>query len=93
MSLKIDDLTVNGVLLASGWIDVKPGTFELDAYEFVRDGKYVYENNGQCPEVCKTGAEWTGIDGQIYAAPLTSILAVRSKKARKASVRKRPAGA
>jgi hypothetical protein len=66
-------------------MDVKAGTFELDAYEFVRDGESVYQHGGQCAEVCKTGASWVGPDGLTYSAPLTSVLAVRNKKPRKKS--------
>lgn len=89
MSLAIDTEDIEAVLLIDGWHRVKPGTFDLDAYEFVeqrgsREPQLLH--GGGKSGVCATGFDFIEIeqvDGHdiesSVCGPLTAILAVRRK--------------
>ncbi len=77
MSLAIDVDRVDQVLLADGWHHVADHSFDLDAYEFMHDGRAVLAG-GQVSLVPSTGARWTEPDGSVVACPMTAILAVKS---------------
>jgi hypothetical protein len=75
MSLLIDVRKITAVLLADGWHNVTPGTFNLDSFEFgVGDDCIHYGGNGG---VCSTGFEFKDDNGDLIAGPLTAVLAVR----------------
>lgn len=80
MSLRIDAEKVDQVLLpVVGWVNVEKGSFYLDSYEFVEDGKddaYLLLSGGQEKLVPATGFGFTSADGVRCAGPLTSVLAV-----------------
>lgn len=76
MSLAIVTDKVEGVLLADKWHDVKPGSFTVDAYEFIEGGKTVLAG-GQVQGITSTGAKWTEPTGTVVACPLTAVLAVK----------------
>ena len=50
MSLNIEVDHVTGVLLVGGWLHVGKGTFELDTYEFQREGTPLHSGgeSGTC---------------------------------------------
>lgn len=75
MSLRIETDTVAAVLLADGWHEVHPGTFNLDAYEYLEDDQLIH--GGGHSGVCATGFTF-GSDAGTLLGPLTSILAIRS---------------
>lgn len=75
MSLDIHADKVREVLLADGWHRVDAGTFDIDAYEFVKHGSDILLG-GACKLVASTGAVWTEGGARTIACPLTSILAV-----------------
>lgn len=86
MSLEINIQRVTAVLLADGWHAVDPGTFDLDAYEFMYphpnpDRDDIYVHLGGKSGVCATGYTFTEATGehggQAVFGPLTAILAVR----------------
>jgi hypothetical protein len=76
MSLAIEVDNVKSVLLADGWHEVAPNSFQIDAYEF-RDGDEVLLKGGAANGVISTGATWKGTGGESIACPLTSILAIK----------------
>lgn len=76
MSLDIDVAKVRAVLLPSGWMDLKPGSFEIDAYEF-HDAKMVVHSGGQ-GGVGSTGFRFRDANGNLVCGPLTSITALRT---------------
>jgi hypothetical protein len=85
MSLAIDTNAVTAVLLADGWHTVRPGTFDVDAYEYKEDGLLVL-TGGQNSGVASVGFTFHTEDGkERIAGPLTAILAVKTR-ARKLSV-------
>jgi hypothetical protein len=76
VSLDIDIGDVAEVLLADGWHVVHGKTFELGAFEFTHQGRYVH--GGGDSGICATGFSFvTDHEGSRLAGPLTSILAVR----------------
>jgi len=89
MSLDIDPQRVMRVLLADGWHEVSPGTFDLDSYEYCKprpEGvKEEYSDilhGGGASGICATGfvfedGDGNQIEGSKVAGPLSSILAVR----------------
>jgi len=50
-------------------------SFELDAYEFIHDGRTVLA--GQPTIIPSMGGRWTEPDGSEVACPVTAILAVK----------------
>jgi hypothetical protein len=83
MSLRIEVDQVAAVLLADGWHCVEPGSFALDAYEFVDGGEggMVLLGGGQERLVPATGFMFTETSTNAgYFGPLTSVLAVREER-------------
>ena len=82
MSLAIDVDRVCAVLLNDGWHPVENESFDIDAYEFVRnaDGEFARPRLGGGQEllVPATGACWFEAGFYVYC-PITSILAVKQK--------------
>jgi len=74
MSLAIDTDRVTAVLLADGWHDVVDKSFNLDAYEFMWDGRLVGSGSSA------TGYDFEEGNGSRLAGPLTAIIAVRYTK-------------
>ena len=54
-------------------------SFELDAYEFIHDGRTVLA--GQPAIIPSVGGRWTEPDGSEVACPVTAILAVKKSGA------------
>lgn len=79
MSLAINPANVTGVLLADGWHDVEPGSFAIDAYEYVEPDGFVALGGGTVAGVPSTGFAFAlAAEDQFgITGPLTSILAVR----------------
>lgn len=83
MSLVIDTRRVIRVLLADGWHDIKQGSFDLDAYEFM-DGYDDYNQpvvifkGDQSASIPSTGFTFIE-DGVRIDGPLTSVLAVATQ--------------
>jgi hypothetical protein len=76
VGLAIDTDSVEAVLLADGWHEVHGHSFDLDAYEFVDEGR----TRGGTSGVSSTGFEFfeaAGGTGYKLAGPLTAIVAVR----------------
>jgi hypothetical protein len=91
MSLAINAAKVTAVLLAGRWYAVKPGSFDLDSYEFLdgpTSGHHMVLHGGGRSGVCATGfcfvqiredpvtGETAAVDGTV-AGPLTAVQAVR----------------
>lgn len=77
MSLDIDVAKVRAVLLPnSGWLDIKVGTSEVDAYEF-RSGQKVVQPGGH-GGAGSSGFRFRDNSNNLVCGPLTSILAVRT---------------
>lgn len=85
MSLCIQPNKITSILVAGEWIDIDPGSFYLDAYEYVdfgddelSDGD-VWHGGGDSG-VCATGFRVTprGFSTQRIQGPLTAIQAVRT---------------
>lgn len=81
MSLLIDVETVTAVLLADGWHDVIPGTFYLDAYEFVSSDQSETLHRGGQSGVSATGFSFSDGLRTTISGPLTAVLAVRNLNA------------
>ena len=79
MSLALDVSRVEQVLLMDGWHRVANASFELDAYEFIHDGRTVLA--GQPAIIPSVGGRWTEPDGSEVACPVTAILAVKKSGA------------
>ncbi len=79
MSLALDVSRVEQVLLMDGWHRVANASFELDAYEFIHDGRAVLA--GQPTLIPSMGGRWTEPDGSEVACPVTAILAVKQSRA------------
>ena len=79
MSLALDVSRVEQVLLTDGWHRVAHASFELDAYEFIHDGRTVLV--GQPTIVPSVGGRRTEADGSEVACPVTTILAVKKSGA------------
>lgn len=89
MSLAIDIDRIEAVLLADGWHIIAPKSFELDAYEYIREADrdptksgtslWLRFGVGQSPLVPSTGFEFIEA-GFVVAGPITAILAVRYKR-------------
>ena len=78
MSLAIDVDRVTEVLLPDGlWYEVEDGSFEIDAYEFVREEDAPRLLGGAEPLLPAAGATWRNNKRQRYSCPITSILAVK----------------
>lgn len=80
MSLEIDLSQVSEVLLNNGWHDVRKGSFEVDASEYVSPG--CIAAGGLGGNGSKAGGpgfrfEEATREPSTVAGPLTSILAVR----------------
>jgi hypothetical protein len=86
MSLAINPDGVLAVLISNEWIHVKPGTFDMDSYEYVvpseaseRDEDFVLHGGGNSG-ICATGFRFICSDGifsgRTICGPLTSIKAV-----------------
>lgn len=77
MSLDIDVAKVRAVLLPNaGWLDIKVGTFEVDAYEF-RSNQMVVQPGG-LGAAGSSGFRFRDNSNNLVCGPLTSILAVRT---------------
>lgn len=77
MSLAIDVAKVRAVLLPNaGWLDIKVGSFEIDAYEF-RTDQTVVQSGGQ-GGVSSVGFRFRDNSNNLVWGPLTTILAVRT---------------
>lgn len=82
MSLGIKIDLVRCVLLADGWHWVRPGSFDIDAYEFL-DGEVTTLEGGECQVVASMGFRFEEPDEmekerfEVVIGPLTSILAVK----------------
>ncbi len=78
MGISIDTGKIGAVLLGDGkWYAVKEGTFDIGSYEF-REGNRLVLGGGGAAGISETGATWNDPqDGERYACPLSSILAVR----------------
>ena len=79
MSLALDVSRVEQVLLMDGWHRVANASFELDAYEFIHDGRTVLA--GQPTIIPSMGGRWSEPDGSVVACPVTAILAVKKSGA------------
>jgi hypothetical protein len=82
VSLYINTNKVTAVLLADGWHDVVPNTFDLDSYEMHDGAEYLLLGGGQADGVCQIGfgfIEEEEPDTTVYG-PLTSILAVKEDR-------------
>lgn len=76
MSLRIDPEKVVSVLLTSGQsFRCDPGSFSMDAYEFVEDTGFVLHGGGNSG-ICATGFQVQTQDGDIFCGPLSAITAV-----------------
>ena len=79
MGLEIDVAKVRSVLLPnSGWLDIKLGSFKLEAYEFYEE-RTVVHSAGE-GGFCSTGFQFQDQSGNVVSGPLTSILAVRLRE-------------
>ena len=78
MDLSIDATKIAAVLLNDGkWHRVKEGSFDLVSYEF-REGNRSVLGGGGAAGISESGARWEEPeDGDHYACPLSSILAVK----------------
>jgi hypothetical protein len=65
ISLALDVSRVEQVLLMDGWHRVATASFELDAYEFIHDGRTVLA--GQPTIIPSMGGRWTEPDGSEVA--------------------------
>lgn len=74
MSLALRIAHVTHVLLADGWHELRPESFDLDAYEFIGEDELIYNGERQG---CSTGFTFTLTDGTRVSGPITSVLAVR----------------
>jgi hypothetical protein len=81
MSLAIDVDLVTAVLLADGWHQVAPQSFNIDAYEFMNEGIALL-GGGQEREagVPAAGAVWTEKDRSQVYCPLTAVFAVKTRQ-------------
>lgn len=91
MSLNIDTNHVGAVLLADGWHQVKPKSFDCDSYEFVEclrpseNGVGYHQtliHGGGNSGVCATGFIFDEPGHGLISGPLTSIVAVRHRRRR-----------
>lgn len=80
MSLEIQIGQIRAVLIADGWHEIVPGSFDLDSYEFLDGADLVH--GGGASGVCSTGFSYvaqspSGTPGTSrICGPLTAILAV-----------------
>jgi hypothetical protein len=79
MTLTFNVDRVHEVLLADGWHPITEGSFVVDHYEYLDPaGRSVWagaEAGGQVTG--GEGFQFAESDGQMFAGPLTSLLAVR----------------
>ena len=75
MSLDIDVAKVRAVLLPNGWMDVKPGSFEIDTFRF--HGERMAVESGGPDEAASTGFRFRDANGNLVCGPMTSIMALR----------------
>lgn len=79
MSLAIDTAFVTAVLIGGHWFDVEPGSFDLDAYEFLhrwhheKDGHKWMNHGPGGPGFTFIG----GRNGVVFMGPISSIQAVQ----------------
>jgi len=77
MSLAIDVAKVRAVLLPNaGWLDIKVGIFEIDAYEFRNDQRVI--QSGGNGGVSSAGFRFRDNSNNLVCGPLSTILAVRT---------------
>jgi hypothetical protein len=93
MSLAIQASTVRAVLLADGWHEIEPGSFDIDAYEIGESYDAAYKgglsakfdcwHGGGQSGVCATGFEFVTADGSgTVRGPLTAVLALNCGSSR-----------
>ncbi len=75
MSLDIDVAKVRAVLLHSGWMDVKTGSFEIDTFKFHSE-RMAIESGGQ-NGATSSGFRFRDANGNLVCGPMTSIMALR----------------
>lgn len=80
MSLKIEVSKVQAVMLGDRWHEVVPGTFDLDAYEYVEGGSTIH--GGGSAGVVSTGFHFFEDKDERFriSGPITAIQAVRTKE-------------
>lgn len=79
MSLYINVDLVTEVLLADGWHAVADDSFTLDSYEFHWNDQLLLRG-GQVDGVPSTGFFFIEHMGDVVTGPLTSVLAVRTRR-------------
>lgn len=79
MSLAIDIDRVAAVLLSDGdWHLVEGGSFDIDQYEYVRDGALAY--GGGQDGIYAYGFSFKTKAGNYVSGPLSSLVAVRCRQ-------------
>jgi hypothetical protein len=78
MSLPIEVENVIGVLLKDGWHDVEEKSFEIDTYQYLREGVPKLDGR-QGDGECSLGATWKERGGSWVACTFPSIVAVKYK--------------
>lgn len=76
MSQAIDITMISEVLIANEWVSVQPGTFRLDAYEFVQEHTTAKVQPGAGNPMMSVGFTFRS-DSSRYAGPMSSIRAVK----------------
>jgi hypothetical protein len=75
MSLDIDVARVRAVLLPSGWMDVEPGSFEIDTFKY--HGERMAVKSGGENRATSPGFRFRDANRNLVCGPMTSILALR----------------
>lgn len=73
--MPIETSNITAVLLADGWHQIKPGSFEETAFVIGEPGRYddiLGPREGIGP-----GFTFSEVDGREVSGPMTSVLAVR----------------
>jgi hypothetical protein len=78
MSLPIEVESVIGVLLKDGWHEVEDKSFEIDAYQYLREGVPT-PDGGQIGGASSLGATWKERGGSWVACAFPAIMAVKYK--------------
>ena len=81
MSLAIDTDKITEVMLPDGWHTVAKGSFSLDAYEYVKDGKTLFRAGQEGLVLPATGFVFTDASGETICGPISSVRAVKLSKA------------
>jgi hypothetical protein len=76
MGLGIDIAKIRAVLLPSGWMDIKPGSFEIGAYEFLDENSVVVA--GPPGGAGSSGFRFRDANGNSVCGPVASIMALRT---------------